>query len=342
MSTAVIICIAIVAAALIFDYINGFHDTANAIATVVSTRVLSPKAAIMMAAGLDLIGALIGTSVAMTISDGIIKMEFLDNAQIIILSAIIGAIIWNIITWQLGLPSSSSHALIGGLIGSGATYGAMHGTDWHSFIMTNSIINKVIIPLFASPLAGFTAGLIVMTALCWIVYRMHPLKIKNMFGKMQIASSALMALSHGMNDAQKSMGIITLSLATAGLISDSHSIPLWVKLACAVAMACGTATGGWKIIKTMGHKIFKLETIHGFAAETSAACVIFTASALGAPISTTHVISSSILGVGTTKRLSAVKWGIAGNIVAAWFLTIPAAAIMGSAIVWALHSMNIS
>lgn len=342
METAVAICFAIIFFALVFDFINGFHDTANAIATVVSTRVLPPRTAIAMAACLDLIGALIGTSVAKTISDGILNMNLLDNAQIIILSAVIGAVIWNLVTWRLGLPSSSSHALIGGLIGAGLVYGHHHGADWHQFVLVKSITDKVIIPLFASPLAGFTAGFIMMTALCWLVYKMHPVKIKKIFGRLQILSSALMALSHGMNDAQKSMGIITMSICMAGFIPAGSDIPLWVKIACAVAMASGTATGGWKIIKTMGHKIFKLETIHGFAAETASAGVIFTASLMGAPISTTHVISSGILGVGSTKRLSAVKWGIAGNIVAAWVMTIPAAAIISSIVLWTLHLFKIA
>ncbi len=341
METTIIICIVIILLSLIFDYINGFHDTANAIATVVSTRVLSPKAAIIMAAGLNLLGALIGTNVAKTISDGILDMEILNNSQIIILSAIVGAIVWNIITWILGLPSSSSHALIGGLIGSGTVYGLYHGLDINVFLKIQSITEKVIIPLFASPLIGFGAGFILMSALCWIVYKIHPVKIKHIFAKLQILSSALMALTHGMNDAQKSMGIITMSLFLSGFIGAAE-VPTWVKIACAVTMAIGTASGGWRIIKTMGHKIFKLETIHGFAAESTAAGVIFTASMLGAPISTTHIISSSILGVGSTKRLSAVRWGIAGNIVAAWILTIPASALISAIVLWTLRLFHLA
>ncbi len=330
------VCIAIIVMALAFDYINGFHDTANAIATVVSTRVLSPKAAIVMAASLNLVGALLGTHVAKTIGDGIVDMGALHNSQSIILAALVGAIVWNLITWVLGLPSSSSHALIGGLMGSGVVYGLVYGIDWHKILKISSIVKKVLIPLVLSPTVGFIAGFLLMVLLSWILFHAHPVKVKHIFAKLQIASSALMALSHGTNDAQKSMGIITMSLVASGALT-TMDVPLWVKISCAVMMAAGTASGGWRIIKTMGHKIFKMEPVHGFAAETSAAAVIFAASHAGAPISTTHVISSCILGVGATKRLSAVRWGIAGNIVIAWILTIPASALIAGLVCYLLH-----
>ena len=336
MSSIAILGITIIILCLVFDYINGFHDTANAIAIVVSTRVLSPRAAIIMAATLDLVGALIGTTVAHTIIEGIIDMKLLNNSQFIVLAAIFAAILWNLVTWFFGIPSSSSHALIGGLIGSALIYGILHGADWHKFLKITSITQKVIIPLFMSPILGFIAGFIIMVALYWIVYKMHPMKVKNVFAKFQILSSALVALSHGMNDAQKSMGLITMTLFISGFIAVPN-VPLWVKFACAIAMACGTLSGGWKIIKTMGNKIFKMETIHGFAAQASSALVIFGSSLMGAPISTTQVISSSILGVGATKRLSAVRWGIAGHIVTAWFITIPITACISGAFLWLLH-----
>ena len=339
METIPLICLAIIILAFIFDYINGFHDTANAIATVVSTRVLSPKAAIVMASTLNFVGALLGTHVASTIGSGIVSMEAVNNCQMVIFSALAGAIIWNLFTWWLGLPSSSSHALIGALIGSAVSYGLFYGVSWHSILKVMSILEKVIAPLFLSPIAGFVAGFVLMLSLSWLLFKAHPLKIKNVFGKLQILSSALMALSHGSNDAQKSMGVITMALFASGLIG-TMDVPLWVKISCALVMAAGTAAGGWKIIKTMGHKIFKLETIHGFAAETSAAVVIFTASHFGAPISTTQVISSSILGVGSTKRLSAVRWGIARNIAVAWVLTIPAAAFLSAIAFIIFHYLN--
>lgn len=333
-----LVCLGIIFLAFAFDYINGFHDTANAIATVVSTRVLSPKAAIIMASCLNFVGALMGTHVASTIGKGIISMEAVNNSQMVIFSALVGAIVWNLLTWWFGLPSSSSHALFGGMMGSAATYGLFYGVKTGQILLIDSILQKIILPIFASPMMGFIAGFTLMLGLSWILYflKTHPVKIKNVFGKLQIASSALMALSHGTNDAQKSMGIITMALFAGGLIGTME-VPLWVKIGCALVMAAGTASGGWRIIKTMGHKIFKLETIHGFAAETSAAFVIFIASHFGAPISTTQVISSSILGVGSTKRLSAVKWGIAGNIAMAWIFTIPASALIGGAVFSVFH-----
>ncbi|HWR02538.1 MAG TPA: inorganic phosphate transporter [Humidesulfovibrio sp.] len=313
--------VAIVALALFFDYTNGAHDSANAIATIVSTKVLSPKVAVVMAASLNLAGAFMGEQVAKTIGSGIVNADVVAGCQGIVLAALFGAIFWNLLTWYLGLPSSSSHALIGGLMGAAVAYS---GFDALNFM---SIFKKVIIPLVLSPMAGFIGGYFFMVLLSWLFHKAKPRKVNNLFRKLQIVSSAFMATSHGQNDAQKTMGIITLALFLSHEIPEIH-VPFWVKLSCALAMGLGTATGGWKIVKTMGHKIFKLEPIHGCAAETAAAMVITGASHFGAPISTTHVISTSVLGVGASKRLSAVRWGVAGNMVVAWIITIPASALV--------------
>lgn len=321
-----LLLIIIVVAALVFDFTNGAHDCANAIATVVSTKVLSPKTAIIMAASLNFIGALLGEEVALTLGSGIVNPEVVSGSKTLVLAALVGAITWNSITWYFGIPSSSSHALIGGLMGAALAH---IGID---SLHIQSIFNKVLVPLFASPLAGFFMGILLMGAISIIFFKVNRTLVNNLFRKSQIFSAAIMALSHGLNDAQKTMGVITLGLVIFGYVpggEDMH-IPTWVKIACALAMAIGTATGGWKIIKTMGQKIFKLEPVHGFAAETSAAAVIACASAIGAPISTTHTITACIFGVGSTKRLSAVRWGIAGNLVIAWVLTIPAAGLVGA------------
>jgi PiT family inorganic phosphate transporter len=318
-----ILLILIIGIAIVFDYTNGVHDSANAIATIVSTKVVSPVQAVTMAAVLNLIGAFIGTHVASTIGTGIVNPEVIAGCRPLILAALLGAILWNLITWYLGLPSSSSHALIGGLIGAAVAY-----KGWDS-LQFSSIAEKVIIPLFFSPLAGFIGGYLLMLALAWITCKLNPRKMNRMFRRLQVIASAFMALSHGSNDGQKTMGIITLALFLFNMI-PTIEVPFWVKLICALAMAIGTANGGWKIIKTMGKKIFKMEPIHGFAAETSSSLVIVAASVLGAPISTTHVFSSSILGVGSSKRFSAVKWGVAGQMVVAWVLTLPASAVVGA------------
>lgn len=313
--------VAIVALALFFDYTNGAHDSANAIATIVSTKVLSPKIAVLMAATLNLVGAFMGEHVAKTMGSGIVNAEVVAGCQGIVLAALVGAILWNLLTWYLGLPSSSSHALIGGLIGAAIAYS---GFEALNFV---SIVRKVIIPLVLSPLAGFLGGYLIMVLLSWMFHKAKPRKVNSLFRKLQIVSSAFMATSHGQNDAQKTMGIITLALFLSHQIPEIH-VPLWVKISCALAMGLGTATGGWKIVKTMGHKIFKLEPVHGCAAETAAAIVITGASHFGAPISTTHVISTAVLGVGASKRLSAVRWGVAGNMVVAWIITIPASGLV--------------
>jgi PiT family inorganic phosphate transporter len=318
-----LLLVVVIVVALAFDFTNGAHDTANAIATVVSTKVLSPGVAVMMAALLNLVGALIGTHVAQTIGSGIVHPDMIRGCQALTLAALCGAISWNLLTWYLGLPSSSSHALIGGLIGAALAY---RGSEALNF---SSIAHKILMPLFLSPLAGFVAGYLMMLALSWIFCNAHPRRVNKAFRKLQILSSAFMATSHGTNDAQKTMGIITLALFIGHQIPDTK-VPLWVQLTCALVMAIGTATGGWKIIKTMGHKIFHLEAVHGFSAETSAAGVISVASWLGAPISTTHVISTAILGVGSSKRLSAVRWGVAGRMATAWLLTIPASSLVAA------------
>lgn len=325
-----ILLLCIIALALVFDYTNGAHDSANAIATVVSTKVLSPKMAVTLAAVLNLAGAMMGTHVADTIGRGIVNPEMIMGCQALILAALCGAIFWNLLTWYLGLPSSSSHALIGGLIGSTIAYRGWVAVNFES------VTKKILIPLFASPLAGLAMGYLIMLIVAWICVRAHPRKANAAFRKLQIISAAFMATSHGLNDAQKTMGIITLALYIFHVIPDV-TVPFWVKLACAVTMGLGTMNGGWRIIKTMGHKIFKLEPIHGFAAETAASLVICSASFLGAPISTTHVISTSVMGVGASKRLSAVRWGVAGNMLFAWIITIPASGAVGALCVYALE-----
>ncbi len=316
-----VLLVLVVIGALAFDYINGFHDTANAIATVVSTRVLSPSTAILMAAILNFAGAMIATHVAKTIASGIVVTEIATEP--VVLAAILGAIFWNILTWIYGIPSSSSHALVGGLVGAAVAKGGTAVVAW------DGLLKKVIIPLFASPLAGFIIGYFVMSLIAFFFSHANPMRAGNAFKKLQVVSSAAMALSHGQNDAQKSMGIITLALVGSGWLKEAE-VPLWVKLSCAVVMALGTAAGGWRIIHTVGQKIIRLEPVHGFAAETTGAAVILTAGHFGMPISTTHTITASIFGVGSSKRLSAVRWHIARSVVLAWVITLPATASVGA------------
>ncbi|MDR2574115.1 MAG: inorganic phosphate transporter [Desulfovibrio sp.] len=324
MLEAPFLLIVIVIAALIFDFTNGAHDCANAIATVVSTKVVTPRFAVGAAALLNLCGALAGTEVAKTLGGGIVPPQVVEGSQILVLAALSGAIAWNLITWYFGIPSSSSHALIGGLVGAvvaHADFQALNG---------KGIIDKVLIPLVGSPLTGFAVGMLFMWCIYWFCAKIHRVRVNVAFRRLQLVSAGLMATSHGLNDAQKTMGIITLALLIFGEI-DSVEVPMWVKLACAGAMGLGTAFGGWKIVKTMGHRIFKLEPVHGFAAESAAALVISGASFLGAPVSTTHTISACLFGVGSTKRLSAVRWPLAMRLVMAWILTLPAAGMMGFA-----------
>ena len=307
--------------ALAFDYINGFHDTANAIATSVSTRAIEPKKAIMMTAALNFFGAMVSTGVAKTIGGDIVMSPSLINSGIIS-AALIGAIVWNLLTWYWGIPSSSSHALIGGIIGA---VGWSVGFD----ALNESGILKIFFSLILSPLVAMVGGYIIMKLLLLIFGRFSPIVLNDRFRSMQIVSAVMMAFSHGSNDAQKAMGIITLTLLSGGYI-DTLDVPVWVKLCCATAMACGTAVGGWKIISTMGTKIFKLETINGFAADLNSAITIFTATFLHLPVSTTHVVSGSLLGVGASKRIKAVNWGVARSMVMAWFVTIPLSGIVAA------------
>jgi len=442
----------IVVVTLAFDYINGFHDTANAIATVVSTRVLSPRNAIIMATCLNFIGALVSTQVAKTVAAGLVdtarfqvvdihqpemfvaklktptesvsryladqlspgtrqllaqhpaagapskelqsaivndlnlviqrsdlysserfagialkpktvekikdpgklKLEELSNInrsllekayphelasnqqvfQVVILAAVLGAIVWNLITWKFGIPSSSSHALIGGLCGAAVMHGGL------PFVLWGGILHKVLIPLVGSPLMGYFIGFLIMTIIFRSFANAHPGRVSSSFRRLQILSAAAMAFTHGLNDAQKSMGIITMTLVSTRMISEPN-VPIWVVLSCATAMALGTSAGGWRIIKTMGHKIIRLEPVHGFAAETSAAIVLFVASHFGMPVSTTHVISGSIFGVGSSKRMSAVRWGVAQNMVVAWVLTLPASGLVAAVSYQALMFMGL-
>ena len=311
----------VIVLALLFDYINGFHDTANAIATSVSTRAIHPSHAIMMAAVLNFAGAMYSTGVAKTIGADIVKSAQHVDEHISI-AALVGAVVWNIVTWWLAVPSSSSHALVGGIIGAVLVSVGADGLNFAG-------IGKIVIALIGSPILGIATGFIVMMVLYRIFGNASPSKVNHKFKKMQIAAAAMMAFSHGSNDAQKSMGIITLALLSGGYI-DAFEVPTYVKILAATAMACGTAMGGWRIIKTVGGKIFKLEPISGFAADLNSSIVIFTATMLHLPVSTTHVVSGSIMGVGTAKRVNAVRWGVAQQMVMAWVMTIPCTALMGA------------
>lgn len=304
----------VVVLALVFDYINGFHDTANAIATVVSTGVLPIRTAVLLAALLNFLGAFAGEKVAATLGKGLIEPAHVT--QVVVMAALSGAIVWNLFTWYFGIPSSSSHALVGGLVGAGI---ARAGTD----SVQSAGLLKTVKALVVSPLFGFAMAFLVMIAVMWIARRGNPFRLNRRFRWLQMASASLMAFSHGSNDAQKTMGIIYMALIAHGSLSSQDGVPLWVKVSCALAMALGTAAGGLRIIKTMGTKIIDLKPIHGFAAETSAAVTILAASSMGVPVSTTHVISGCIMGVGASQRVSAVRWGVTTRILWAWLLTIP-------------------
>lgn len=337
----------VVIAALAFEYINGFHDAANAIATVVSTKVLTPRQAIAMAAFFNLTGALMGTAVATTIGKGIVDLKVVTMRTI--LCALLGAIVWNLATWLLGLPSSSSHALIGGLCGAAI---ASAGGDFAVLKWRTGLMPKVVLPMIGSPIAGFIFGALLMFLLLVVLRSFTPHFVHKIFGKLQLVSAAWMAHSHGTNDAQKTMGIIALALFTGTsngtfahlpralhfLNTPVFQVPTWVVFACAATMAAGTAAGGWRIIRTLGHKMVKLQPVHGFAAETSAAVIIQAASSYGIPLSTTHVITTSIMGVGAVKRFSGVKWGVVQRIVWAWVFTLPVTALISYLLarLWAL------
>jgi PiT family inorganic phosphate transporter len=322
MNAALLMLVLVVVVALVFDYINGFHDSANAVATVISTGVLPFRTAILMAGILNFLGALSGTAVASTIGEGLIARG--EVTQVVVLSALLGAIFWNLFTWYFGIPSSSSHALVGGLVGAALARAGLPAIQFDGLL-------TVIESLVASPLVGFLIGFVTMIAIFWICRRGSPTRLNRVFRRLQIVSAAFMAISHGSNDAQKTMGIITMSLLAyrhSRLEHGGFVVPLWVIVECATAMGLGTMAGGMRIIKTMGTKIIDLKPIHGFAAETSASITILVASHLGLPVSTTHVISGSIMGVGASQRLSAVRWGVTTRILWAWVFTIPISAIV--------------
>lgn len=321
--------IAILILAVTFDYINGFHDTANAIATSVSTRALKPEYAIVLSATANFVGALTGTAVAKTIASGLVNPltnpgTGVDPNQMVVMAALVGAIVWNLITWRLGIPSSSSHALIGGLFGASIAGGGM------ATLQVNGVVNKVLLPLVSSPIIGFGLAFGLMALIYWLFRRGQPARLNRRFRRLQILSASYMALSHGSNDAQKTMGVITLALFTAGIIPDV-SVPVWVILTSATALSLGTAIGGWRIMTTMGRRVADLEPVHGFAAETTSATILFATAHFGIPVSTTHVISSAIMGVGSSRGPRGVRWGVARDILIAWLLTLPAAAIVAGA-----------
>ncbi|MGC5009160.1 anion permease [Streptosporangium sp. DT93] len=332
MDLTLALVIGVVIVALVFDYTNGFHDAANAIATCVSTRALTPRAALFMAAAMNFLGAHLGTQVAATVGKGIIDAPNGSHGLVIVGAGLIGAITWNLVTWYFGLPSSSSHALIGGLVGSAiASASTVH---W------DGVLEKVVIPMILSPLIGFSLAGLVMIGILWGFRRSQPAKTNRGFRHAQIVSAAAMALGHGLQDAQKTMGVIFLALVVGGYQNQGDPIPQWVILSAATAISLGTYAGGWRIMRTLGRRIIALNPPQGFAAEAAAATVLYTAAiGFGAPISTTHTITSAIMGVGATKRLSAVRWGVAGNIITAWILTIPAAALVAVLSYFALHWM---
>jgi PiT family inorganic phosphate transporter len=316
--------------ALGFTYTNGFHDSANAIATSVSTRALTPRAALAMAAVMNLAGAFLGQGVAKTVSEGLIETPHGQKGMAILFAALVGAVVWNMVTWYYGLPSSSSHALFGGMVGAALA----GGTE----VIWGGVLSKVIIPMFLSPFVGLIIGYLVMVAIMWMFRKSNPHKAKRGFRIAQTVSAAGMALGHGLQDAQKTMGIVVMALVIADVEGQDDAIPIWVKIACAVTLSLGTYAGGWRIMRTLGRRIIELDPPQGFAAETTAASVMYTASFMfHAPISTTHVITSAIMGVGSTKGSRAVRWGVAKNIVMGWFITMPAAAAVAAVSLWAVQ-----
>jgi phosphate/sulfate permease len=332
-STALVVIIVVVA--LGFDFTNGFHDSANAIATSISTKALTPRVALVMAAVFNVVGALISTKVAKTVGSGIIDQPGKTNVTaglVVVLAALVGAIVWNLGTWYFGLPSSSSHALIGGLIGA-----ALASADPSESVHWQGVVDKVIVPMVVSPLIGFGLSYAFMVALLWAFKRANAVRANRGFRWAQIASAATMSFGHGTQDAQKTMGVIALTLVVSGHLGATDEIPLWVVLSAAGAIAAGTYSGGWRIMRTLGRRIFSLTPPSGFAAQTVASAVLLGNAQFGLPVSTTHVITSSVMGVGATRRFSAVRWGVAGNIIFAWVLTIPAAAAV-AALVWELFN----
>ena len=319
MDSALLLLGLVLLAAIVFDFINGFHDTANAIATVIATRVLAPWQAILMAAGLNFLGALSGTAVAKTIGQGLVDASAITQSAV--LAALLGAIVWNLFTWYYGIPSSSSHALVGGIVGGAVAHAGAQAPLW------GTIVQKTILPFIVSPVIGFAMAVILMVVVSNAFGRAGRSTMRIGFGRAQLASSAFMAFSHGSNDAQKTMGVVTIALISANMLPKDSPIPTWVIAMAATAMAFGTAAGGWRIIKTMGTRLTHLQPVHGFVAETSAATVIEVASRFGLPLSTTHTIASTIMGVGATRGTGYVRWNVAGNMITAWILTIPATAL---------------
>jgi len=318
--------------AVVFDYINGFHDTANAIATSVATRALRPQHAILMAAAFNFIGAFAGTAVAKTIGAGLVQET--TTSQAVVMAALLGAIAWNLLTWRLGIPSSSSHALIGSLLGATILAAGTGAVKW------DGVVSKVLVPLVSSPILGFIIAFWLMIALYWTFRRARRRPMTRGFRRLQVLSAGYMAFAHGSNDAQKTMGIVTLALFSAGVI-PTVDVPVWVIVVAASAISLGTAVGGWRIMRTMGRKVVELEPIHGFAAETTAATVLLVTAHLGMPVSTTHVISSAIMGVGSSKGPRGVRWGVARTILLAWVVTIPATALAGALAWGALATVGI-
>jgi inorganic phosphate transporter, PiT family len=315
--------VAVVVVALFFDFTNGFHDTANSIATSVSTRALSPRLAVLTAAVLNFAGAFVSIKVAATVAKGIVDPEAITLK--IVLGGLVGAITWNLITWYLGLPSSSSHALIGGMIGSASAAEGFDVVKWRG------LYEKVLIPSLLAPFLGVLGAAAIMVVLLWIIRRRSPGVVNRVFRRLQLVSGGFVAFTHGTNDAQKTMGIIALALVASGhLDAEKFEVPLWVILCAALAMGAGTYAGGWRIIKTLGQRVAKLDPPQGFAAQTACASILWATAHYGFPVSTTHVISGSVLGAGATRRFSAVRWGVAGNIVLAWLMTLPCAAVVGA------------
>ncbi|MDX6283259.1 MAG: inorganic phosphate transporter, PiT family [Kribbellaceae bacterium] len=322
--------ISVIVIALAFDYTNGFHDAANAIATSVSTRALTPRVALAMAAVFNFAGAFLGTEVAETIGKGVITLPAGKHGLVVVIAALVGAITWNLITWYFGLPSSSSHALIGGLVGAGLAS--------TSVVLWSGILDKVVIPMVLSPAVGFFGAFLLMLAILWIFRRSNPGKTTRGFRAAQSVSAAAMALGHGLQDAQKTMGVMFLALLSTGHVNKEDGIPIWVKFSAATAISLGTYSGGWRIMRTLGRRIIHLDPARGFASEAVAATVLYVmAIGLHAPVSTTHTITSAVMGAGATKRLSAVRWGVAKGIVVAWVLTIPAAGIVAAAVYYLAH-----
>jgi inorganic phosphate transporter, PiT family len=321
--------IAVIVVALAFDYTNGFHDAANAIATSVSTRALTPRVALLLAAVMNFAGAFLGQKVAHTVSDVVTPPDG-QHGLVVVMAGLVGAIAWNLATWYFGLPSSSTHALIGGLVGAAIASG--------STVAWSAIVDKVLIPMVLSPLAGFGLAFLLMIAILWMFRRAHPGRVNRGFRGAQTLSAAAMALGHGLQDAQKTMGVIFLVLLTSGHVESDDGLPWWVIVLSAAAISLGTWSGGWRIMRTLGRRIIHLDPARGFAAETTAASILYvTAYVFAAPISTTHTITSAVVGVGATKRRSAVRWGVAGNIVGAWILTVPGAGLAAAVVYCVTH-----